>query len=214
MGETMPMGIGQLGFSNLIFKRKFRFTFELQDICGNKTVPQHFVRTAARPNLEVDETEINFLNAVAWLPGKARWQTMTVTYLDVATADMAPLYSWLASVYDFTDPVNLHMGSQRRDYTATAILKLWDGCGQLLEKWTMLDVWPKQINFGELDYSSSDLLEVELTMRYSQVKYEPICPEFKIEACCSPCRPGQSSSSASAPQTQGSGAAGGQFIIQ
>lgn len=212
MAERIPMGIGQLGFSNLIFKRKFRFTLELQDICGSLSVPRHFVRTAARPSVEIDETELNFLNAVTWLPGKARWQTMTVTYLDVATADMAPLYSWLASVYDFTDPINMYMGSQRQDYTATAILKLWDGCGQLLEKWTMLDVWPKAINFGELDYNSSDLLEIELTMRYSQVKYEPICPAFPITPCCSPC--GTGGTPARAPQTAGNGAAGGQFILQ
>lgn len=181
------MGIGNLGFSNLVFKRKFRFTFELQDICGQGTVPRHYVKVAARPQIDIEETEINFLNAVTWIPGKAKWQTMTVTYIDVATADAAPLWNWLASVYNFNDPINLQMGSQRRDYTATGVLKLYDGCGAELERWTMKDVWPTSINFGELDYASSDEVTIELTMRYSQVKYEPICPAFAINPCCSPC---------------------------
>jgi hypothetical protein len=186
--EKIPMGIGNLGFSNLVFKKKFRYTFELQDICGNLKVPKHYVKVAARPNLDIEETEINFLNATTWIPGKAKWQTMTVTYIDVATADMAPLYSWLASIYNFTNPITLEMGSQRRDYTGTAILKLWDGCGSLLERWTLKSVWPKAINFGELDYNNSEEVTIELTLRYSEVKYEPICPAFPINPCCSPCQ--------------------------
>lgn len=184
----IPMGIGHLGFSNLVFKRKFRFTFELQDICGGKgTVPQHYVKVASRPQVDIDEVEINYLNGVTWLPGKAKWQTMNVTYIDVATDDIAPLYSWLASVYNFTDPVKLQMGSRRTDYTATGVLQLYDGCGEILERWTMKDVWPTSINFGDLDYASSDEVTIELTMRYSQVKYEPLCPKFNITSCCSPC---------------------------
>lgn len=192
MAETIPMGIGHLGFSNLIFKRKFRFTFELFDICGGQSVPKHFVKVASRPNLSVEEVEVNFLNAKTWLPGKAAWETMTVTYIDVATTEMAPLFNWLASVYNFTDPVNLQMGSKRSDYTGTGVLKLWDGCGQLLEIWEMKDMWPNAINFGDLDYASSDDVTIELTMRYSQVKYTAVCPGFEIDPCCSPCDSGGS----------------------
>lgn len=188
MASQIPMGIGNLGFSNTVFKRNFRFTFELKDICGGGSVPKHYVKTAGRPNIEIEETELNFLNGVTWLPGKGRWQSINVSYHDVATADIAPLYSWLASVYDFTDPINLHMGSRRSDYTATGVLSMLDGCGQLLERWTMKDVWPTNINWGELDYESSEISSIELTLRYSQVKYEPICPVFPIVACCTPCR--------------------------
>jgi hypothetical protein len=188
MAEKIPMGIGHLGFKNLIFKRKFRFTFELQDICGNQFVPKHYVKVASRPNLSIEETEINFLNAKTWIPGKASWETITVTYIDVASLDVAPLFNWLASVYNFTDPINLEMGSQRQDYTATAILKMWDGCGQLIERWEMTDVWPSSINFGDLDYAASDEATIELTLRYSNVKYFPECPGFTINPCCTPCK--------------------------
>lgn len=187
MAEKIPMGIGQLGFRNLVFKRKFRFTFELADICGNQTVPRDFVKVASRPNVSIEETEINFLNAKTWIPGKASWESITVTYIDTATAALAPLYNWLASVYNFTDPINLQQGSQRADYSATAIVKMWDGCGQLIETWTLGDVWPTAINFGDLDYSNSEESTIELTLRYSQVKYENVCPGFTITACCSPC---------------------------
>lgn len=188
--EVIPMGIGNLGFKNLIFKRKFRYTFELFDICqGKQSVPRHYVKVAGRPSLSVEETEVNFLNAKTWIPGKASWETLTVTYIDVATIDAAPLFSWLASVYDFTDPINLRMGAHRNDYAATAVIKMWDGCGQLLESWTLSDVWPTAVNFGDLDYSSSEEATIELTLRYSSVKYVAECPGFQISPCCSGCNP-------------------------
>ena len=187
MVERIPMGIGQLGFKNLVFKRKFRFTFELFDICGGGSVPKHFVKVAARPKMTIEETQIDFLNARTWIPGKAIWDTIQVRYIDVSAFEMAPLFNWLASVYNFTNPVQLEMGSQRQDYTATAVLKLWDGCGYLLEMWTLQDVWPTSIDFGTLDYSSSEEVTIDLTLRYSNVKYEPICTPFAINPCCSPC---------------------------
>jgi len=201
MPEKIPMGIGRLGFQNLIFKRKFRFTFELEDICGGRKVPKHFVKVAARPSISIEETQIDFLNARTWIPGKAQFETMSVTYLDVADTDMGPLFTWLASVYNFSDPVQLQMGSQRKDYTATAIIKIWDGCGTLMEIWTLKDVWPTAIDFGDLDYSSSDMMDIQLTLRYSNVTYESICPGFTFDPCCSGCPDG----SPDAPPSQQGG---------
>ena len=188
MAEKIPMGIGPLGFSNLIFKRKFRFTFELFNLCGGGSVPAHFVKVAARPSITIEETQIDFLNGRTWIPGKGSFETMSVTYYDVATTQAAPLFNWLASVYNFTDPINLNMGSRRSDYAGRALLKMWDGCGQLIEIWEMNDAFPTAINFGDVDYASSDIATIELTMRYSQVRYTPVCPTFGIKSCCTPCR--------------------------
>lgn len=183
----MEMGIGPLGGSQLVFKRKFRWTFEVQEICGGQSVPQHFVKTTARPSLSIEETEINFLNAKSWIPGKAAWETIEVTYLDVATNANAPLWNWIASIYDFTDPVTLKQASQRRDYGGRGLLRLWDGCGTLLETWTLNDMWPTSINFNDLDYSNTEICEITLTLRYSNIRYVSACPTWTPNKCCSPC---------------------------
>lgn len=184
MGQ--PMGIGRLGFSNLTFKRKFRFTFEVEDICGGRSVPKHFVKVAARPSLSIEETQIDYLHGRTWIAGKATWETINVTYYDVADTDMGALFSWLASIYDFTDPINLKMGS-RADYAAKAIIKLWDGCGGLIETWTLKNVWPTAIDFGDLDYSNTDIATIDLTLRYSEVEYEANCGNVNIDPCCTGC---------------------------
>lgn len=181
------MGLGRLGGRQLVFKRKFRWTFEVSEVCGGSSVPPHYVKLAARPNITVEETEINYLNGRTWIPGKASWETITVTYYDVATGDNLPLWNWLASVYDFTKPVELPMGSHRGDYAGVGKLTMYDGCGTALERWTLEDMWPQSINFGELDYSSSEEATIELTLRYSQVEFKPLCPGGSVQGCCTGC---------------------------
>lgn len=186
---AQEMGIGNLGFKNTVFKRKFRFTFEITEVCDNpgRFVPASFVKVAARPSLTIEETEINYLNAKTWIPGKASWETINITYIDVAAIDNRVLYDWLASTYGFHKPIELPMGASRKDYAAVGILKMFDGCGTLLETWELNDLWPTSVNFGDLDYSSSDEATIELTLRYSGVKYTPNCPGFEIASCCTPC---------------------------
>lgn len=188
MADKKPMGIGVIGQPDIVFKRKFRWTFEILGFCDNEKniVPEHFVNVASRPNLAIEETEINHLNAKTWIPGKASWETITVTYMDVAHSEMRSLWNWLATTYDFTDPVNLRQG-EKRDWDATGLLSMYDGCGTLLETWQMQRVWPTAINFGDLDYSSSDVATIELTLRYSDVKYRSYCPEYQPEPCCGGC---------------------------
>jgi hypothetical protein len=183
------MGLGKLADHNLVFKRKYRWTFELKPYCTS-AIPEAFVKVASRPNLTIEETEINYLHGKMWIPGKATWETITVTYYDIGnTQGIANLYSWLAGIYDFTDPKALKQTSRKGDagnagYAGTGTLKLFDGCGVEMEKWTLEGVWPQAINFGELDYSSSEEVTVELTLRYHNAKYEAMCGS-QFQAC--PC---------------------------
>ncbi len=188
----IPMGLGALGDGTVIFKRKFRWTMEIDFCNGSKTVAKDFVKVGNRPQIDIEETEINYLNGKMWIPGKATWQTMTVTYYDVAaaagSASTISVLDWIATIYDITDPVCLQMNSKQSDYEGEATLVLYDGCGFPLESWTLRHVWPQSVNWGDLDMSSSEECTIELTLRYSEVTYESLCPEQALERCpCTPC---------------------------
>jgi hypothetical protein len=169
------MGLGVIGTDNIIHKRAFRWTLVISTCAGQ--VPKHFVKIANRPSIEIEETEINFLNGKTWIPGKGTWQSITVTYYDIAGSQNNALWSWLATLYDFTNPFTLQQATQRGNYKGTATLVLYDGCGVPLEQWILDDAWPQNVNFGsqELDYSSSEVATIELTLRYGQVQYMNLC---------------------------------------
>ena len=139
-------------------------------------------------NLTIEETEINFLHGKMFIPGKGTWETITVTYYDVGNAtDLQPLWNWIVSVYDFTNPTTLYQSSRRSGYGATGTLRLYDGCGTTMETWTLQGMWPQAVNFGELDYSSSEEIVIELTLRYQDVKFEGGCGLTTPQCSCKGC---------------------------
>ena len=182
-GGGQPMGLGHIGDQGLIFKRKFRWTFSVTGTCVGD-ISESFVKTAKRPNLQIEEKEIHFLHGVTWIPGKAKWQEMEVVYFDVNKTDTQKLYAWIASVYNIMDPTCLKMNSR---YTGTGILTLFDGCGAMMERWTLNSLWPKNIDFGDLDYTSSDECNITVTFRYTSVNYENTCPGIQQPCDCVGC---------------------------
>lgn len=181
------MGIGTIGIGdpNVIFKRKFRWTLEIegQGSCQFR-VPPHFIKLAARPSISFEETEVNFLNDRFWIPGKATWEPITVTLLDTNQSGSVQLLQWLTALYDFTRPTGKKMSSMVSAYAGKVTLVMYDGCGGRMETWTLFDAWPQAVNFGDLDYQVSDIAEIELTLRYSQVSYIVNCgPSFSPCAC-------------------------------
>lgn len=183
------MGLGIIGNPQTRIKRKYRYTFQVQTC--NTFVPEWFVKSANRPNLDIEETEINFLNGKTWIPGKGTWQELTVTYIDAvspgASNATTALYSWIASVYNILDPVNLEMGTAAAEYAGQATLRLYDGCGNTMEQWLLLNIWPKSINFGDLSNDSSEECTIELTMRFTNVTYQTFCGGTIARCPCIPC---------------------------
>jgi hypothetical protein len=197
------MGMDVLGGNNVLFKRKYRWTLAIDTNCNAGKIPPYFVKLASRPNLTIEETEINFLNSKMYIPGKASWETITVTLYDLSGSDtsagVTALYSWLATTFNFTQKgvpySQSSLPGQRGGggtsgngggYSATAFLDLYDGCGNNLENWQLDRVWPQAVNFGELDYSSSEEVTIELTLRYSEVKWTGFC-SGTVDPCCDGC---------------------------
>ena len=146
---------------NIVFKRKFRWTIEGETPTG-KLEPL-FVKVAARPQLDIEETEINFLSAKTWIPGKQSWQEMTVIAWETDKIHWDALQSTMHNLDEGECPPEKH---------SKFTLHLYDGCGCLLESWELSEAFISKIRFDELDHSASEQVDVELTMRYNKVVYK------------------------------------------
>jgi hypothetical protein len=188
-GNLNNMGLWELGNSKTIFKRKFRWTFAVNQIpCGGGSIPESFVKTANRPSYNFEETQIDFLHGRTWIPGKITWEDMEVVYYDVATTVIQPLWAWLISVYDVGGSFKMNSTTGIGEAgNAKATLTMYDGCGTVLELWVMSRIWPKSVNFGELDYSNSEPCTITLGLKYSNAQYIPICPSFNVSCGCVGC---------------------------
>ncbi len=201
------MGMGPLGDSSIDPKRKFRFLFEISFCKGTKTVPAYFVKMVGRPKLEIGETQLDFLNSRTWLTGKPAWNTIEVTYVDISTGDNFQLWSWIGTVYNFFtsgnaiaavtgNPIASAVSSapcysmgRRADYEGIGKLQQLDGCGFPVEAFVMGNMFPTTIDFGENSYSEEDTVDIQLTLRYSNVQYQSFCGPQPAPCPCSPCSP-------------------------
>ena len=53
-------------------------------------------------------------------------------------------------------------------YKKDAILETTDGTGAPTETWTLYGLWPMETNWGELDYTSNDVLLIEVNCRFDK----------------------------------------------
>ena len=162
--SAQGMGVGQVGIGdpNVIFKRKFRWTLQITPPggCGSgQASPPYFVKLAARPSIQFEETEVHFMNDKIYIP----------------------------SVYDFSKSSSRTMSSKRSGYCASVALKMYDGCGTVMETWTLGDAWPQAMNFGDLDMGSSEIADIQVTLRYSMVTYTAACGGNFSPCSCTGC---------------------------
>lgn len=182
----MQMGLGLIGQPDVIFKRKFRWTLEIFVPGCGVYIPPNFCKVAARPKINLDNVEVHFLNGITWIPGKAKWEPITITYHDVNAGSSTAILSWLATLYNFQNPVQLSM-SERRGYDGTAQLVMYDGCGTPLERWQLSNCFPEAVDFGNLDYESNEICSIEMTLRYTNVYHQNLCSQDQVVGVCAGC---------------------------
>jgi len=139
------------------FIRKFRWTYSEVDENGEVVLPERFVKVAARPTLTIDEHEIHLGQGKTWIPGKAEWEAINVTYYGLDEND---------EIYDhFNQYFNEGFHDIQKN---TGILKLYDGTGALLETWQLNNTFIQNMNWN-IDYAGESDIEVQL--RYDNVNY-------------------------------------------
>jgi hypothetical protein len=141
-----------------------------------------FIKLNARPKIPLKEQVYN--------PDNPTWESITTTFIDVPSSDQNwPLWKILASVYEFSKPP-VDGVIKPPPESVSGELKLKFLCPKFdnmfsrneiehweeIEEWTLKNVWPILINFGELDYSTSDQYNIEITWRYNEIVYKNMSP--------------------------------------
>lgn len=136
-------------------KRMFRWRLEIDGIDA------FAAKTASRPKKEQEEIVIDYINEKRFLAGKGRWQPIDITLHDpISPSQTQKVMDWLRLVHD--NEVG-RMG-YAAVYKKNFVLKLLDGNGMVVEKWTCTGGWPKNIDGGELDYANNETLTVKFTI--------------------------------------------------
>jgi hypothetical protein len=155
MAEVLE--VGQLLANTYEPKRKFRWILEIDG------VDAFVMKTAARPQATFEETVIDYINAKRWIAGKQAWNPIAVTLHDpIAPSAAQSVMDWMRLNYENLTGRMGYASIYKKDIT----LKLLDPQGAVVELWDLKGAWPMDLNWGDLDYASSDNLEISLSIRF------------------------------------------------
>jgi hypothetical protein len=156
-------------------KRTFRW---LLYIAG---MPQFIVKDVKKPSFTVASTPHDFINYKFHYPGRVEWQDIQVTIVDPvqpdSTASLVKILEAAGYVLpdEFTSQAN-----EPRTISKQAFVDAMGGQIQLvqfgantgaqqqnvLEKWTINNPFLTNVDFGSLNYSSDDLVNISMTIKY------------------------------------------------
>ena len=137
-------------------KRKFRWVLEIDG------VDAFLCKTASRPQLTFDETKIQWINVERKLAGRAVWGDMNVTLYDpISPSGAQQILEWVRLCFESVTGRSGYADFYKRDFN----LKLLDPVGTVVELWSIRGAFVSDVNFGDLDYSSSDPTEIALVLK-------------------------------------------------
>lgn len=156
-------------------KRQFRW---LLYIAG---MPQFIVKNVKKPSFSVAVTPHDFINYKFKYPGRVEWQDVTITIVDPvqpdSTASLVKILENSGYVYpdDYTtqstEPKTISK-SQMVNSLGGQIQLVQFGANtgaqeeNVLEQWTINNPIITSVDFGNLDYSSDDLVNISMTIAY------------------------------------------------
>jgi hypothetical protein len=189
MAENMRKMGFDLGLSDptTCFKRKFRWMLIIDDISGSLPNESGAINAlpplrSSRPSLSFKEMEAQHLNETIYFPSKPEWKPIPLSLYDIKKTEN-PIIKWLSLIYDAKarswspslgpDPKSVNEAEARRlNSKKECKLQMYDGCGHIIESWIFENAWPQNIEFGELDMGASDVMTIDLTLRYDRAYIE------------------------------------------
>ena len=158
-------GSGGSGPSNLTeLRRKHRWTwtvlkpFSVQGLL--------VLQKASRPKFEFEEPKMSHNQEDSYYSGRQKWEPIALVWYDTEQQPdtSAGVYAWLGTVVDLT-VANVASPSV---YKTQATLQMEDGFGNADETWDLYGCWPKDVNWGELDYAATELMTIEASIRFDR----------------------------------------------
>lgn len=152
-------------------KRAYRWILYLGGI------PQWMIKKVAKPSFTVSETDHTYLNHKFYYPGRVEWNTVAITLADPVAPDAAATMMQIIAESGYnlpTDQKEAEKSTMSKQNACKALgavrIQQIGPDGNEIEEWELINAWIKDVKFGELDYESDDMVDVEIELRYDFAK--------------------------------------------
>ena len=143
--------------------RKFRFKVLINEFWW-------WAQTVDKPSFEVNSNEYLLTNHKFKVPGVLTWNDIKISMVDPGKQADRVLKYINASGYNSPTAITVRDGIEKRGIIGDNSTKLqiiqYSSEGTPIETWTLYGAFFSNVTFGDLDYSSDDLVSIQLTVTY------------------------------------------------
>ena len=177
----VPRAPGQSGNGILMPKLRYRFRVSMQNFgpVGAATELTRQVMSCGRPNINSGETAVHSYNNIMYYANKPEWQTITLTARDDVNNSLSSLVgAQLQKQMNHFDQTSAFSG---QNYKFVSQIEMLDGGNVgVLENWYLEGCYLQSVNYETLDYTSSDPVTIEMTIRFDNATQDnTIMPQFQ-----------------------------------
>ncbi len=164
--QELP-GINQ----NELFDRAFdwepkytnRFIMYIGDI------PTYIIKAAARPSLTNGEVILDHINVERKLKGKTRWQDVSITLYDpIVPSGAQSVMEWVRLHHESLTGRDGYSTQYKKDIRFNSL----SPTGEIIEEWLLKGAFIADSNFGQMDWSTEESVQIELTLKYDYAVLE------------------------------------------
>tara|TARA_R100000773_G_C4194023_1_gene98861 strand:- start:233 stop:742 length:510 start_codon:yes stop_codon:yes gene_type:complete len=164
--QELP-GINQ----NELFDRAFdwepkytnRFIMYISDI------PTYIIKAAGRPSLTNGEVLLDHINVERKLKGKTRWQDLSITLYDpIVPSGAQSVMEWVRLHHESLTGRDGYSTQYKKDIRFNSL----SPTGEIIEEWLLKGAFIADSNFGTMDWTTEESVQIELTLKYDYAVLE------------------------------------------
>ena len=126
-------------------------------------IQEWWCQTAHRPAIKQEGKPIQFLNTETYVVGRYTWDEMQITLRDpIGPSASQAVMEWVRLHSESVSGRQGYAAGYKRDVE----LEMLDPTGVVVSKWILKNTMCTTVNFQNLDYSSDDLAEIQMTLRF------------------------------------------------
>ena len=132
-------------------------------------IPTYIIKAAARPSLTNGEVILDHINVERKLKGKTRWQDISITLYDpIVPSGAQSVMEWGRLHHESVTGRDGYSTQYKKDVRFNSL----SPTGEIIEEWLLKGAFIADSNFGTMDWSTEESVQIELTLKYDYAVLE------------------------------------------
>jgi len=178
---TVPLAGGATATSQGLLMPKLKYRFRLSFInfgvsTNNVIELTKQVADTKRPSVKFAPVTVDIYNSKVYFQGKPEWEEVTVNLRDDQAGNISKLVGeQIQKQFDFQEQASAASGIDYKFQLQMDILDGGNGAAtpNVLESWALYGCFLTSVDYGELNYNSSDPMMVALSIRFDNAEQLP-----------------------------------------